>query len=113
MKTPCANCPFRSNVPFFLRKERAQRIANDVINGDTWFACHKTVNYDANDEGDDLANASICIGSILSIAKQHGNAMANLGVRLKVLCGEVDLSKIDDSVPVWNADEFVENVGIL
>jgi hypothetical protein len=51
------------------------------------------------------------VGSLLSIAKERGDAMANLGVRLKVLSGQLELNDIDTSIPVWNAAEFVKNVG--
>lgn len=110
MKAPCSNCPFRANVDFRLSEARAEQIAGDVILGDTWFACHQTVDY--SDDEPSADNSSVCVGSLLSIAKERGDAMANLGVRLKVLSGQLELNDIDSSIPVWNAAEFVKNVGI-
>lgn len=109
---PCANCPFRADVQFVLSSDRAKQIAKDVIQGDEAFHCHKTVRYSANDRKDNLDNAKPCIGAIKAIAKERGDAKANLWVRMGVMFGHINLDVIDQSTPVHNASEFIENLSI-
>ncbi len=111
MLKPCSNCPFRQDVDFFLSEDRAQQIARDVIQGDSAFHCHKTVRY-GNDGEDNLDDAKPCIGAIKAIAKERGDARANLWVRFGVMFGHINLDAIDQLTPVHNAAEFIENLSI-
>lgn len=55
LTTPCADCPFRHDIRAYLRKSRIDLLEEDLR--DKTFACHKTVDYDAEemagDDGDD------------------------------------------------------------
>jgi len=46
---PCANCPFRSDKPFFMKRERVLEILGDRHGKRWWpatsFVCHKTIDY--------------------------------------------------------------------
>ena len=45
LKRPCANCPFRTDIRPFLRRDQAQQIADSLLDQQQTFACHKTVDY--------------------------------------------------------------------
>lgn len=44
LKRPCAKCPFRYDVPGYLK--RAEEIADAVYGLQQTFSCHATVDYD-------------------------------------------------------------------
>lgn len=52
MTSPCENCPFRTDKPFFLGPERAREIA-DALFADKTFSCHKTVDYAKREDYED------------------------------------------------------------
>lgn len=66
---PCKLCPFRKDVPIYLRKERREEIAMSLAEGGT-FSCHSTVDYDTDvqdEEGFDVpstANSKFCAGAV-------------------------------------------------
>ena len=48
---PCAHCPFRSDIPPFLRSARVSEIERGLERGE--FACHATLDDDRwNENGD-------------------------------------------------------------
>lgn len=107
MKAPCKDCPFRKDVRFYLGEPRAREIANKVILGDSSFPCHKTV---CANTPRDFSKETACVGALLSIQKERGTATANLWVRLGVMCGAINIDSLDQSVPVRNAQEFIEDL---
>lgn len=50
MKKACDQCPFRKDVAPFLHPERASEIANHTWNPYNTFPCHKTLEYDNNED---------------------------------------------------------------
>ena len=107
---PCKDCPFRSEVSFCLGKERAQQIANEVILGDGALYCHKTLTYSSiDDDGGYIhtGNEKPCVGAILAIAKERGDATANPWVRMGVRIKRIDINSLDKSVKVHSAKQFV------
>lgn len=110
MKTPCKDCPFRSDVNFYLSEPRARQIANDVILGDGSFPCHKTTHNFRKGQFDYLGKEKPCNGAMLAIEKERGDARANLWVRMGVMLGAIDVDSLDRSVSVRNAQEFVEDL---
>lgn len=111
MLKPCPDCPFRADIQFILPSKTVQRIVKDVIQGDSAFHCHKTVKYGEN--GAILTGKEKpCIGAIKAIAKERGDARANLWVRMGVLVGVINLDEIDDEISVHNAEEFIEHLSV-
>lgn len=45
LKRPCKKCPFRRDIHPFLRRERAEEIAEALLSGLNFY-CHETVDYD-------------------------------------------------------------------
>lgn len=113
---PCSNCPFRLDVPPYLRPERATEIARSVAGG-AEFYCHKTTKLveddDGNAEMEIAANSQVCAGSLILMAKAGGeNQMARIATRLGLL--DLDLLDMDAPVPSswaeWQ-ERFVEEEG--
>jgi hypothetical protein len=94
MSSPCADCPFRSDKPPFLRHGRAVEIA-DMLRGGGHFHCHKTLDYD-NDDGEGVvrSESQLCAGALITLERGERGAMftSNL-VRIFARTG-------------WNPDEL-------
>lgn len=103
---PCAKCPFRKDVPIYLRRERRVEIAGSLVGG-SWFPCHATVDYsgDAGDEDDadwtgDPSGASMCAGAAKALMANGGTT--NL-MRVAERLGLVDLDRVEARGPdVWD-----------
>lgn len=76
----CDQCPFRKNSPLQLGQERATEIGADVLLGDRFFYCHKTLDY--NYERDDERHyhgSQNCTGAYLC---DHNSGAGNLAYRI-------------------------------
>lgn len=108
LKSPCKDCPFRTDVTPFLSPERVQGFKQDLIINDNHFHCHKTVKYGENDEGEthDVSNSQLCAGAMI-LQEKHGrpSVMARLGR----VYGLYSPQKLDMVAPVYNSiDEMIE-----
>lgn len=106
LMTPCNNCPFRSDRPFYL--PRANDILNDLLERDQPFTCHKTVDYNKWD-GDGLYDSSSdehhhCAGALI-LLKKTGHMFDNLVFRLAVRLGYLNPDKLDMEAPVYDTLE--------
>src|SRR5687768_8874912 len=45
LRSPCAQCPFRRDIPPFLHRERAREITGDLIDRDTAFSWARWPNH--------------------------------------------------------------------
>lgn len=75
LKKVCADCPFRSDVPFHgLSADRIEEIAGSLRDGEV-FHCHKTLDYDRADEtgqgeGTPVVESSqMCAGALATMEK--------------------------------------------
>jgi len=95
MRTPCAHCPFRSNIRGYLTKERVVEIAHSVIQGQS-FPCHKTTEAIENEDGsEDLeatADSVQCAGAEIFAAK-HGcsSQMSRISERLGMKVAKLNM----------------------
>ncbi len=114
MTSPCGNCPFRSDKPFFLAEGRAEEITNNLLSGGT-FPCHKTVDYDHPDDEDGegvVTDDSIhCAGALIMLEKMESpSQMMRIAERL----GMYDRTKLKMDAPVYDsADEMIETIEAL
>lgn len=101
LKRPCPHCPFRKDIPGFLRRERASGIARDIANGST-FACHETTVPDEWDEGELVAdeNSQFCAGALLVMEKSE---LPNQIVRISERLGVYDPARLDMAAPVHDS----------
>lgn len=107
--TPCANCPFRSDIRPFIYPERAR----EILEGEGTFPCHKTVDYSVDaDDGDGLGGAGRvheksqqCAGVL--IVREH-IGRPNQIMRIAERLGMYDHTKLDMHAPVYKSiDEAV------
>jgi hypothetical protein len=107
LKRPCANCPFRTDIPGFLRRGRAVEIAEGIAGG-ALFACHKTTGWD--DEAEmlvEMDSSKVCAGSLI-VQERQGQVgqMLRIAERLNVY----DPTRLDMEAPVARSlVEFVEH----
>lgn len=101
---PCPKCPFRTDVPAYLRGERAEEIARAIANGGE-FACHQTT--ESDDEGDCFATAKsqFCAGALIA---QENEGAPNQGLRIAERLGVYDPGRLDMGAPVVRSlDAFI------
>jgi hypothetical protein len=98
LKTPCSNCPFRTDCPpGWLGERRAGGIAENLDQGNT-HQCHKT----------GRANAQCCAGSLIMMKKAQGgfSGTVSIACALKLL----DPATLELEAPVFDSTEaFVEH----
>lgn len=91
MSKPCAECPFRSDVHPYLRGERVTEIAESLFRGDS-FPCHKTVDFDEEDERVRNPDEVQCAGAEIFLAHQgRSTQMARISERLGLPVAELDM----------------------
>lgn len=105
MMTPCAHCPFRSDITPFLRPERVDEIRRSLVRAE--FPCHKTTEHDDDGEYVGPTREEIhCAGALIMKEKLgESSQMMRIAERL----GMYDPSKLDMGAPVFNDwDEMYE-----
>jgi hypothetical protein len=101
LSTPCANCPFRSDVEPYLRASRAREIAAALREfGD--FSCHKTTVHVQGPEGmEELVagpNTKQCAGSLIIQIKSGTPGQLT---RISARTGSLDPEALDMDAPVY------------
>jgi len=108
LKRPCDSCPFRADIEPFLRKDRAEEIA-DALRAGGMFACHKTTEHD--DDGDHVktSDEEWCVGALL-VMSHDGGAEANQLVRIFQRVGALgDIDDLEGHEIVFKSfDEWIE-----
>lgn len=95
---PCPKCPFRTDVPPYLRPDRAQEIARSVQSGGEFF-CHETTVPDPDDDAEMIENegSMVCAGSLILMEKARTpNQMMRIAQRI----GMYDPERLDLTAPV-------------
>jgi hypothetical protein len=105
MTTPCAQCPFRNDIPAYLTPERVVEIDAALVQSE--FHCHKTTEHD--DESGEAVNSGKeihCAGALILLEKmERPSQMMRIAERL----GMYDRTKLDMAAPVFESfDEMVE-----
>lgn len=107
LKTPCKNCPFRTDCPQgWLGTRRAAQIAN-ALESDQFFPCHETT--DSDDEGSAcvVQKTQACAGATVLLEKLN---LPNQMMRICEGLGDYDPKKMDMEAPVFgDFDEFIEH----
>jgi hypothetical protein len=108
MKTPCTNCPFRSDVPAYLRKSRVREIENALVR--RTFACHKTtVDHEDEDGNCDrivVQESQHCAGALILLEKTECQSDS---MQFAERLGIYTPDGLDLAAPVYNSfDEMIE-----
>ena len=84
LRTPCDNCPFRSDITFFLDPRRVTEILDALLLDGKTFSCHKTVHYD--DDGEPSmphGDEQHCAGALIMLERFNlPNQMMRIAERL-------------------------------
>lgn len=104
-KAPCAKCPFRKDVPIYLRRGARLEIAENLRHDGTFY-CHATVDYDTEDEDDqpNTSGSTPCHGAIKALAIDGG---ASQLTRVSGRLGMLDLDEVEaHPIQTWGLDEW-------
>lgn len=109
LKRPCADCPFRTDVPGYLSKARAAEIAHSLIEGQQTFSCHKLNDFSEDGEAIEGHKSQHCAGALIFLEAQgRPNQMMRIAERL----GFYDRTRLDMDSPVHKTrSAFVRHHG--
>jgi hypothetical protein len=112
LRRPCANCPFRTDVPGYLRRSRAVEIAQGIAGGSI-FPCHETTENAVDDDGNDIRvqvdTSQFCAGAVIAMEKME---QPNQALRMAERFGIYDPAMMDMDAPVVSSFvEFVDHHG--
>lgn len=102
---PCPHCPFRTDIPGYLRPERARQIARDVASG-AEFPCHQTTEHDDDGDAHAVADSQMCAGATIAMMKGGG---PNQILRIAERVGMWDPEKMDLDAPVGSLLDMCRN----
>lgn len=104
--SPCAKCPFRKDVPIYLRLERRQDIVETLADGNH-FWCHESVGHEEDEDGEawtDTSDSIECAGAAKAMMQSGGSSQM---MRISERLGMAKLDKTAESkVEVWNLDDW-------
>lgn len=102
LKAPCRDCPFRTDIVFYLTEGRVREICRHLIDFDGTFTCHKTTQHDEDGEYIPLATEQHCYGAMVFLMKKE---KPNQLMRIAERVGMIDLDEIDLRAPVVDTTE--------
>jgi hypothetical protein len=107
LKKPCANCPFRSDIPAYLTKGRVQQIV--IALERATFACHKTtVDSDDDDSSERVVidDSQHCAGALIMLQRTRTYSRP---AEIAEVLGLYDPSELEIESPVFNTfEEMIE-----
>lgn len=111
MRTPCPHCPFRTDIPGYLRGDRMEEIIDSLLSGES-FTCHETTVDDPDSEEGEMmdgSNAQHCAGALIFLEHQEQpNQMMRIAERL----GMYDRTRLNMNAPVPDCEyELIEHHG--
>lgn len=103
---PCAKCPFRRDVPIYLRADRRAEITDALADGAS-FPCHQTVRWNEDDDGEEWADVEDgveCAGAQKALMDAGGSGqLARIAERL----GMADLDQLAErGADVWSLNDW-------
>jgi hypothetical protein len=99
LTAPCKDCPFRTDITFYLDTERVEGICDSLTEGAT-FSCHKTNSFDDdNGEAIETKKTQHCAGALIMLEKME---QPNQMMRIMERVGEYDRTKLKMDAPVFD-----------
>jgi len=96
LKQPCANCPFRTDIPPFLTPGRAKDILDTLTRQQGTFTCHKTAHSLVGKGGQEQH----CAGAMILLEKiGRPNQMMRIAERLRMY----DHRQLNMDAPVFDS----------
>lgn len=108
---PCKDCPFRTDITFYLRTERVEEICDAITRQQYTFACHKTTHHDDDGEHVPSKKEQHCAGALIMLEKMNRpNQMMRIAERLRYY----DRHKLRMDAPVFaDGDAMIEHYRVL
>ncbi len=97
LTSPCSQCPFRTDIEFRLRPDRARDIWDSISKRDEQFICHKTMDLEP-------VKVRVCAGSMILLTHEN-KLMDNHALRFAAAFGYLDPDKLDTDAPVFTEAE--------
>lgn len=99
---PCHNCPFRSDIDFWLTSEKVEAII-EALKGDGDFCCHKTIAASSSK----LERKRACVGAAIFLEYVRKDGFrANRTFRMReMFCHDFSREKLDMNAPVFKTVE--------
>ena len=97
LKTTCKDCPFRTDIKFYLRPDRVREITDAIFLGGT-FTCHKTTHHNSKKKVEEQH----CAGAMIMLEKQN---KPNQLMRIMERIGYYDHRKLSMDAPVFDTPE--------
>lgn len=83
LTAPCKDCPFRTDIKFYLRADRVKEICEGITTGDLSFHCHKTTRHDEYGETVPHQKEMHCAGAMIMLEHMNRpNQMMRIAERL-------------------------------
>jgi hypothetical protein len=103
MVRPCEKCPFRKDIPAYLRKDRVIEIVS-ALKVDGTFPCHETVTHDDDGEHLSTPEEQFCAGAMVMLEKSEDAEQAPLNQMLRIAerLGFYDHKKLDMKSSVFD-----------
>jgi hypothetical protein len=96
---PCEDCPFRKGTPMSLHEERVLEITDMMLNSQGGvFPCHKTVDYDSDEDEQWRTGKQHCAGALI-FAEKHKTA--------------TQMMRIAERLGMYDARKVLENVDLV
>ena len=105
LKSPCGQCPFRTDRPFHLRTSRVVEICDSLMMGQS-FPCHKTTEFD--DDGACIPHDGErhCAGATIMLESMN---KPNQIMRVAERIGLYDRRKMKLNAPVFTSARAMIN----
>lgn len=102
VKAACKACPFRNDVPVYLRAERRAEIVRALLD-DLTFHCHEYVEHDEDDDGEAFVASTgpECAGARKALARAGGMSQ---NARIEARLGMLSEEDLDRGPDVWDLD---------
>lgn len=98
---PCAHCPFRNDIPGYLREARVYEIEDGLVRGS--FPCHETTAPEGDDgERPETGDEGHCAGALILLEKLERPSQL---MRIAERIGLYDRRKLDMDAPVYDTFE--------
>src|SRR4051812_48715851 len=102
LRTPCSNCPFRTDIAPYITEARVREIEHSLVRSE--FPCHKTVKH-REDEYEEEGLGHIpskdemhCAGALILMEREERSGQM---MRIAERLGLYDPSKLDMAAPVY------------
>lgn len=109
LRTPCQNCPFRTDVRPFLNPKRVAEILEAIVEQDATFSGHQHNQFEEDEDGEcaviEGREARHCAGAAILLEKI---GQPNQWMRIAERMGWYDRHRLKMDAPVYDSPEAMQ-----